>query len=158
MDIEKELATNTFDDIELFTFENIITKCKVVKVYDGDTNTIVFYYKNAPIKVNLRMFGYDTPEIKLCKSNENAELHKEAGLHVRNIVTKKLLGKIFWIKFYKEEKYGRCLGELYENGEKLDENLSINKWVIANGYGKEYTGGKKEKFTKEELELIIKQN
>lgn len=29
------LYTSTFDDLKLLSFESIITKCKVVDVYDG---------------------------------------------------------------------------------------------------------------------------
>jgi endonuclease YncB( thermonuclease family) len=156
---EKELEKNNFDDLDLFSFDGLVTKCKVVDIYDGDTVTIVFYYGNSPLKVKFRMLGYDTPEVKLHKSDINGELHKKAGLVVKEKLKAKILHKIFWVKFDKEEKYGRTMGELYEIYDVhkfTGEEKSINKWVIDNKYGKVYSGGKKEGFTQEELEHIIK--
>jgi endonuclease YncB( thermonuclease family) len=156
---EKDLEKNNFDDLELFSFQGLVTKCKIVDVYDGDTITIVFYYNHSPIKIKIRMAGYDTPEVKNYKSNENGDLHKKAGLYVKEKLKNKILNKILWIKFDKEEKYGRTMGFLYEISDtnKLKENdVCINNWIIDNKYGKIYNGGKKEEFTKEELENIIK--
>lgn len=155
---EKELETTNFDNLELFTFNNLITKCKVVNVYDGDTVTIVFYYGNSPLKVKFRLYGFDTPEVKLYKSKENGELHKKAGLYVKDKLQDKILNKIFWVKFHEEEKYGRTMGELFEIADKdnfTGKEQSINNWIIDKKYGKVYGGGKKEEFTKEELEYIL---
>ena len=45
---EKELANQLFDDIEEFSFNNMVTKCKIVDVYDGDSITIGFFYDEEP--------------------------------------------------------------------------------------------------------------
>ncbi|MEO0236739.1 MAG: thermonuclease family protein [candidate division WOR-3 bacterium] len=155
-----DLINNTFDDIEKFTFNGLLTKAKVIDVYDGDTLTIVFYYNNQPIKDSFRMYGYDAPEMKPPKTLKNRELHIKAATHVRDYLRNKLLGKIVWVKFCQEEKYGRLMGilyfispthENYFNGEEIN----INQLIIQKGYGKEYKGGKKEQFTDDELIAIL---
>ena len=152
---ENELKNNSYTDLKYFTLNEYVTKCKVVNVHDGDTISIVFYLNGVPMKTHFRMLGYDAPEIKPIKTIENYDLHKKAGIVVQQIIEKKLLGNIFWIKFCKEEKYGRTMGEIYELCDNADSEKSINKWMIDNKCGKKYDGGKKEIFNKEELEHII---
>lgn len=142
-----------FDDIPYFSFENIFTQCKVVNVYDGDTISIIFYYNDKPIKVHFRMFGYDCPEMKPNKTLANRDLHIKCANIAKEVLEKKILNKICWVKFCKEEKYGRTMGYIYLDNNNL--NNSVNKWMIHNGYGKEYFGNKKEDFSENELNNII---
>lgn len=156
----KDLLKNDFTNLDYFSFDGIITKCKVVNVYDGDTVTIVFYMNDTPIKTKFRLLGYDAPEIKPRKSIEYHDLHVKAGKKVRDCLKDKILGKLFWVKFTKEDKYGRALGNLYEINNKSQKNmsggeLSINDWIITNRMGKKYDGGTKKKFTENELDYII---
>jgi endonuclease YncB( thermonuclease family) len=154
----QDLENNTFDDLDFFTFKNIITKCKVVDIYDGDTITIVFYHNDYPIKCRLRLYGYDSPEIKPYKSLENREKNIEAGKKVKEILKEKILNKIVWVKFFEEEKYGRAMGNIYliDNKDKMSgKEICINEWIVKNNYGKEYKGGKKQNFTEKELDDII---
>ena len=138
---EKELQENSFENLEEFTFEGIVTKCKVVDLYDGDTCTIVFYYGDKPIKTKFRMSGYDTPEVRLNKKLDNSELHKQAGLHVKSKLKERILNKILWVKFDEEEKYGRAMGKLYEIDYKYKSNpekmgLCINDTKPSNALAK----------------------
>lgn len=156
----KDLENNTFEDLDFFTFDNITTKCKVVDIYDGDTVTLVFYYNNAPIKCKFRLYGFDAPEIKPTKNTDNRDKCIEAGKKVKKILEDKILNKIVWVKFCEEEKYGRAMGNIYliddKHKDKMNgDELCINEWIVKNNYGKEYKGGKKSEFTKEELDDII---
>ncbi len=36
---EEDLEKNNFNNLKIFSFDGLITKCKVVDVYDGDTIT-----------------------------------------------------------------------------------------------------------------------
>ena len=54
-----------------FTLNNLIKICKVVDVYDGDTCRVVFNHNGEINKWNIRMNGYDTPEIRPSKKLEN---------------------------------------------------------------------------------------
>ena len=156
----EELATKSFDDLELFTFDGVLTKTRVTSVYDGDTVTIVFYHSDDPIKDSFRMFGFDAPEMKPSKKMEHRELHIQAAKISRAKLEKMIKNKVVWVKFTYEEKYGRLMGELFfisdESPHKFTgTEVSINDWMIRNGFGKAYDGGHKADFTEEELLKII---
>ena len=70
-----------------------------------------------------------------------------------------------WIQFCKEEKYGRLMGTMYlVNGHRKNKfrgehrEIQVNQWMINQGFGKEYNGGKKTVFTKRDLNNIISKN
>ena len=156
---EKELKANSFNDLKLFTFEGTITKAKVVEVYDGDTCTIVLFNNNLPIKLKFRMHGYDSPEMKPRKDIENRSLHIQAAIIARDKLKEKVLNKIFWVCFVEEEKFGRAMGSLYEISDKnkfTGTEKCINTWMIDKRLGKPYQGAKKEEFTSNELNDILR--
>ena len=142
---EKLLYKTDFSDVPFFSFENIITKAKVVDVYDGDTITIVFYHNDIPIKDHFRMYGYDSPEMKPLLSLPNRTEHIEYAKRAKEKLSELVLNKIVWIKFMKKEKYGRLMGVVYNDSKKFIDNYenSINKFMVDNKFGKEYYGGKK---------------
>lgn len=80
----KDLLSNNFTELTKFTFNGIITKARVIDVYDGDTVTIVFYFHDIPIKDSFRLFGYDSPEMKPPKTLINRDLHIRAATIVRD--------------------------------------------------------------------------
>lgn len=156
----KDLIKNTFEDLREFTFDGLITKAKIVDVYDGDTVTIVFYYKDMPIKDRFRIRGYDSPELKPRKDIECRTLHINAAKRARNFLIVKLLNQIVWVKFSDEEKYGRLMGDIYFINPKSDNvftgnEISISTMMLENGFGKQYGGGHKIEFTVDELKRII---
>lgn len=156
----KELSENQFIELDKFTFDGTICKAKVVDTYDCDTVTIVFYWYGRPIKDSFRMYGYDSPEIKPLKSIENRDLHIRAGLHAKEFMKNLVLHKLVWIKFCKEEKYGRLMGNMYlidpeSTSYFKGTEVCVNQLMISNGLGKPYNGGHKKEFTVEELSKIM---
>ena len=128
-----------------FDYSGVMTKAKVVDVYDGDTITIVFRYRGELQQQNCRMMGYDSPELRPSKKMPNREkeieIAKEARDKLREMVgynefynTTKLIN----VKLYKFDKYGRPLVQVYCDG------IHINEWMIVNGYGYPYNGGTKK--------------
>ena len=63
-------ATN---DIPLFSLNGTFCQCKVVDVYDGDTCKVVFPLNDKLVRWNVRLSGYDTPEMRPSKSKQNRE-------------------------------------------------------------------------------------
>ena len=57
----------------LFSLEDKVKLCKVVNVYDGDTCKVVFRLNNQIHRWNIRMDGYDTPEMRPSKSKPNRD-------------------------------------------------------------------------------------
>jgi endonuclease YncB( thermonuclease family) len=113
------------------------SKCKVVKVYDGDTITVAAYLKGDPIcyRFSVRLRGIDSPEIRTKNEDE-----KKAAIHSRDKLSEKILNKIVYLKHIGTEKYGRVLADVFYNNE------NINDWLLNNKLAVKYDGGKKVAF------------
>jgi len=112
-----------------------ITQGVVVKVYDGDTITIVskLPYPESPYyKFSVRLNGIDCAEIKGKTANEKTKA-KEA----RDVLSSKILNQTISLRNVQTEKYGRILADVY-----LDD-IWINEWMIINGFAVAYDGGTK---------------
>lgn len=138
--------------------------CKIQKVYDGDTPTIIIKINKEFFAFNVRLIGIDTPEIH--PRNENLskkESEHLLGIKARNklielvtdqsiIIDKKYTNdelkyifnknkKIITVEFSNEQdKYKRPLVKLYDN------NICINDILINQQYAKSYDGTTKEKW------------
>lgn len=128
-----------------------IVPAKLIKVIDGDTIKAIIIHGNLPLKVSIRVFGIDAPEVTL-KSNVTP-LHKEAGLKVKEYVSRiYTVDSIMQIELLKVDKYGgRYVGNVYLPGKKQ----TLAQHLIKKKYVKRYDGGKKEKWEDEEFEYII---
>ena len=73
---------------KLFSMDGEIKLCKVVDVYDGDTCKVVFKLKNKLYKWNIRMYGYDSPEMRVSKNNPNRDLIKQKAVKARGLFSK----------------------------------------------------------------------
>jgi micrococcal nuclease len=105
-----------------------ITKGKVVKVYDGDTITIVGKVRYNPklYKFSVRLNGLDCPEMKT--KNEKEKL---IAVKAKDYVESIILNKIIVMKDVKLDKYGRLLAYVYLgkrciNNELLEKNLAVS--------------------------------
>ena len=126
----KQLDASTID---VFSFKGLERQSRVVKVYDGDTITILFRFNKQYYKTSCRILGIDTPELRTKNLKEKA-----AGYKARDFLSGFILDKIILIKFGKFDKYGRPLIEGF-----LDNGQSISNLMISNGHAKPYFGGKK---------------
>jgi len=97
-------------------------KAKITKVYDGDTFTFeVDLGFSITIKERLRLYGVNTPEIRLSRKTTPAQ--KKKGLAVRDYVRGLILGKTVDIKVYKKGKYGRYIAKVSFDNCDLSEHL-----------------------------------
>ncbi len=126
-----------------FTLEGEIRLCKVVDIYDGDTCRVVFNHNNHINKWNIRMTGYDTPEMRPSKSLPNRDEIKakaiESKMYLKSLIMNE--NQLVYLKCGTFDKYGRLLGEMYINKE---DTVSVNQQMIDNKYGYEYHGGTKK--------------
>jgi micrococcal nuclease len=115
--------------------------CRILNVYDGDTVDILFVVGDEIQHHKFRLFGIDTPEMKPLKSLENRDAIISLAKLSKSFLESLVLDRVVFIKFCKEEKYGRLMGTIYydENCEK-----SINDSMVESGHAKAYFGGKKE--------------
>ena len=116
-------------------------RAKVVDVYDGDTITIVIFNKFSFEKHKLRMYGYDSPEMKpkLDKENRNHEIEK--AKEAKQFISDLLLNKIVTFESMGYDKYGRLLGKIYT--DNLCSKHDVNQLMLDKGHGYAYYGGTK---------------
>lgn len=110
---------------------------KVIRVYDGDTFTMIskLPHTEGPIyRFSVRMNGIDSPEIKGKTANE-----KELAKKSRDALISLILGKIVVLKNVSSEKYGRVLADVYIG------DLWVNEWMLQNNFAVKYDGGTKER-------------
>lgn len=153
------------------TFKNVSRLCKVVSVYDGDTINIITKldpYENYSV-YSLRLCDLNAPEVRNSKSFEDSELHKTAGLHVRQQLELFLKEKNNYvvIDFIGEDKYGRLLGYIYRANIIKDhyflrdlytyerELVSVNDLMLNKKLVKKYDGSGNKEFSIEELRFIL---
>jgi endonuclease YncB( thermonuclease family) len=108
----------------------------VIKVYDGDTITIVSklpYEKSELYIFSVRLKDINAPEIK-SKHEDEKTIAKEAQVNLSNL----LLYKHVSLKNLHTEKYGRILADVY-----LQDNTHVNKWILEHRFAVEYNGGTK---------------
>ncbi len=112
-----------------------IEKGIVVKVYDGDTITIVskLPYSGSPLyRFSVRLNGIDCPEIR---GKDNCE--KECAQFAKLEMTELVLNKVVTLKNIGTEKYGRILADVYIN------DLHVNQYMIDKRLAVSYDGGTK---------------
>ena len=100
------------------------------------------------------MFGYDSPELHPLKSTPNREKEVAAAVRAKEFLESLILNKIVTAEFYKYDKYGRPLCNIFipdpDSSKIVCKNLlCVNTLMIRKGYGQEYMGGKKKGFTYE---------
>ena len=139
--VEKYLKTVEFDTKTVKNYFPEINYGKVVKVYDGDTITIVTVLFNGDVspkselyKFNVRILGIDTPELKTKNVGE-----KELGILAKNALSDMILNKVVKLENVSYEKYGRILCNLF-----LD-NVNVSEWLVSNNHAVVYNGGTKVK-------------
>jgi micrococcal nuclease len=99
---------------------------KVIRVYDGDTITVMMGGQ----KQSIRLVGIDTPE-KSRKKNEPGQPYSQKA-------TKFLAGLVLnqdvSIESYGSDRYGRVLGVVYVG------QTNVNLEMVRNGYAEVYRG------------------
>lgn len=158
-----ELMSTDFKDLERFSYKGIVLQAKVTEVYDGDTVIIVFFDGNHFVKYPFRLFGFDSPEMKMKKGLPDRDLHKSAARVARDKLSELLETSHYmvWIRFSKiKERYGRLMGDMFlvdpkSTGEFIGTETCVNDWMIKQGFGKKYDGGKKQKFSRLDLQKIM---
>lgn len=110
---------------------------EVVKIVDGDTVDVVIDLGfDITRKERVRLNGIDTPET-LTKD----AVEKKYGLEAKEYVEKWFSEqKEILIRTYKDDKYGRTLGDFYGNEEK-----TLNTLLVEQGFAWVYDGNTKTK-------------
>jgi endonuclease YncB( thermonuclease family) len=138
----KEKTINT----PLLSLEGYFSAAKVVSVYDGDTCRVVIPFKGEFYKWNVRLDGYDTPEMRPSRSKPNRDAEIAAAKAAKKYLISLVMespNQIVYIKCNDFDKYGRLLASIYIHPE---DNVSVNEMMVQNGHGYNYDGGTKRVF------------
>ncbi len=132
----RKLMSINPNDVPKFSFLGVEKYCRIYKVYDGDTCTLLFRWKKQNINTSCRIYGIDTPELRTKDPEE-----KRAGYEAKHFLEKLILGQVLMVKFGKNGKYGRPLIQIF-----LDDGRSISDVMISSKHAKPYFGGTKDPF------------
>lgn len=131
--LKKELNECTIKNTEYFSFAGKRFLCKCLKVYDGDTITVVFKpFKESGddsiYKYTIRLSGIDTYELRTDDPDK-----KNKAIEARDLLREKILNKFIYIECGEFDKYGRLLGYIYD-----ENNMNINELLIDSGLAIRY--------------------
>ncbi len=116
----------------------------VIKVVDGDTLAVLMDGKS----VTLRLIGLDTPE-----TVDPRKPVQCFGQAARDMAKQILSGTDVRLEFDPSQgmldKYGRTLAYVYVPANSKPEGILFNEYMIAEGYGHEYTYNLPYKYQKE---------
>ncbi|MCH9717064.1 MAG: thermonuclease family protein [Gammaproteobacteria bacterium] len=163
MDLNKVMDNQLEDanrNVAFFTDEGRVMLAKVVHIYDADTVHCVVEKDGQLGKLNVRLSGIDTPEMRPSKSQGNRDQEKMAARIARNKLVELVTGvpvdpflanindlvdqhrELIHLECMGEDKYGRTLGIL-----KLVDGSCVNDILVEEGYAGRYDGGTKQPFT-----------
>lgn len=136
--IENDAFANV-DNVDFLSFDGYKTTAKVVYVYDGDTVHLVLPLRETRrlIKIKTRLYGIDTPELRIKEQKEQALVAKNKLIELlaeTNYMVNVECGKF--------DKYGRVLVTLYSTKHEK----SLNQILVDNGCAYEYFGKTKKNY------------
>jgi endonuclease YncB( thermonuclease family) len=134
------------EDVSFDDWKDELLFAKVLSCYDGDTCTVKIRRNGRFFKEKVRMYGYDSPEMKPSKDMKNRDEHVHRAILAREALVEKCEGKYVWLECKGKDKYGRILAEIYLPTLFGKERKSINQWMMENGHGIAYDGGTKKEW------------
>ena len=145
---ETKLRMTSMENTPTFDLPRKSMKCKVIKVYDGDTIWVSIILHGKTVKFNCRMLGYDSPEMKPLLKIENREDVITKAKQAKQFLSDLILNKIVDVKFSGFDKYGRALTTIYITDPDSTHifcanKMDVNTLMIRKGHGYSYMGGKK---------------
>jgi endonuclease YncB( thermonuclease family) len=119
---------------------------RVIDVYDGDTFKCNIMINGEPRTFSVRMYGYDSTEMKQPRLAPNRLVLKAKAVEDRALfvhLLSRMHGELR-LTVVDHDKYGRllCMVSKYRPG---DQTIDIPKVMIAEGHGVPYFGGTKGK-------------
>jgi len=150
--LKQKLEKCTLKNTPKYSYKGKTKFCKVIKVYDGDTITVALKLETKIFAASVRMFGYDSPEMKPPLKQKNRDKEIKAAKKARQAISDKILNKIVKIEILGFDKYGRILANIYNLqpggcfGICSQYTENINQYMLDNKYGYNYQGGTKSKF------------
>ena len=133
--LKKEYTQEEINNI--LTFNKYFTKDMdgyICSIYDGDTCTAIILINNTPVKISIRMNGYDCPEMKPSKSNIDRDFEIKFAKLAKEKLSQMILNKRVLVKANGLDKYGRLLANIIIN------DTNVNEYMLTHRYGYMYSG------------------
>ena len=149
-----------YNNTPSFSLQNLECYCRVVKIRDGDTFTIILPVFNSFYRFSVRLVDIDTCEIKsnnpTCKmiaTNARKRLFELVTKQTSDLSDNFLSDNVnlVYIKCKDFDKYGRLLGDVYKTDE---DDKSFSEILMEEKLAYFYDG--KKKLTEEEQIEILK--
>jgi endonuclease YncB( thermonuclease family) len=149
-----------YNNTSSFSLQNLECYCRVVKIHDGDTFTIILPVFNSFYRFSVRLVDIDTCEIKsnnpTCKmiaTNARKRLFELVTKQTSDLSDSFLSDNVnlVYIKCKDFDKYGRLLGDVYKTDE---DDISFSEILMEEKLAYFYDG--KKKLTEEEQIEILK--
>jgi micrococcal nuclease len=123
--------------------ENLV---RIVKVYDGDTLTVLCSMRGELCQFSVRVKGVDCPEMRGRGARE-----KEAAVAAKEVVEKLCLGRICTLVTHGTDKYGRLIAEV----ELPDGQGDLTTYLLSHGLARSYAGDARIPFEEHEIATIV---
>jgi len=117
---------------------------RVIRVYDGDTVTILCSLSGELYKYSVRLRGIDCPEMRGRGANE-----KKAATAVRDLVHALCFDLLCRVNVVCIDKYGRLLADVF-----LPDGRNLSDFLLGRGLGRPYAGQAREAFSDEACDRI----
>ena len=152
---------HTYSNTQPFSLQNLECYCRVVKIYDGDTITVIIPVFNDFYRFSVRLKNIDTCEMK-SKNQSNKTIANNARKRLFELVTMQTFDdsdnflsdnvNLVYIKCEEFDKYGRLLADIYKNKDDIKSFSEILKEEkLAYSYD-----GKKKLTEDEQIEFLLK--
>ena len=128
-----------YNDVDFFSLNGWSGWAKVVKLYDGDTMTVVIFLNNKPFKFRVRFSDIDSAE-KTSKDPQEVVWANKAIDRCLEFMGEEML---VYLKCHRMDKYGRVLASVYNNHELTS---CLNTLLVGEGLAYDYKGGKRVPF------------
>lgn len=137
--IQKDfLRRATYDTVEFFNLRGLCVWAKIVKTWDGDTSTLVFFVNNKPMKFRCRLRGVDCAE----KTSDDVYERRHAQRAIRRF-EEWHRDELVFVRCHGWDKYHRVLVDVFQSPDSTD---SFNDLLLGEGLAYAYDGGKRRSF------------
>lgn len=85
--VKIDLNSIDISTVRNFSFDGIITDCKVINIKDADTIKVIMNINNNVNIYNIRMYGYDAPSTKSKSSRKDSTNGLRARVFLANLIT-----------------------------------------------------------------------
>lgn len=121
---------NANETTPYFTLNGQTFKCKVIKVIDGNTIEVIFFFNCELTRWKVQLVDVDAPRITPRLDTENRQeeikLGQEAKDYLESMLIKNSNKRLFYIKCGDFDSFGRINGVLYYQ-KPPNDNYTINQ-------------------------------